>query len=106
MHRVFHCANCKRRTGSAFDISAYFDKTAVVAYEADSMIFSLQNDAQNHDHARHFCARSEPTFFWYLSVPFEMMQFAKGCFGEAAIPEPAIPARLTIEKPCATLASE
>ena len=31
MHGVCHCTNCKRRTGSAFGISAYFDKSAVVA---------------------------------------------------------------------------
>jgi len=31
MHGVCHCTHCKRRTGSAFGISAYFDKTAVVA---------------------------------------------------------------------------
>ena len=106
LHGVRHFANCKRRTGSAIDISAYFDKTAVVAYEADSMIFALQHDAQNHNREQHFCARSEPTFLWYLSVPLKMMRFATGCFGEAAIPKSDIPARLTIEKPCVTLASE
>ena len=106
MHAVRHCANCKRRTGSAIDISPYFDKTAVVAYEADSMIFALQHDAQNRDRERHFYARSGPTFLWHRSVPLEKMRFATGCFGEAATLELDIPARLTIEKPCVTLASE
>lgn len=31
LHGVCHCTHCKRRTGSAFGNSAYFDKTAVVA---------------------------------------------------------------------------
>ena len=77
MQDVFHCTNCKRHTRSALDISAYFDKTAIVAYAGDSMIFAFQHEAQIHDQSRHFCARFGTSFVRRHSAPPEMMRFAE-----------------------------
>jgi hypothetical protein len=49
MHGVCHCTNCKRRTGSAFGISAYFDKTAVVEVKGETKAYAFHHAAQNHD---------------------------------------------------------
>jgi hypothetical protein len=46
---VCHCTNCKRRTGSAFGISTYFAKDAVVRQEGDTKVYAFHHAAQNHD---------------------------------------------------------
>ena len=68
MHGVCHCTNCKRRTGSAFGISAYFDKTAIVETKGETKTYAFHHSAQNHDQERHFCANCGTTLFWFLSV--------------------------------------
>jgi hypothetical protein len=89
MHGVCHCANCKRRTGSAFGISAYFDRTAVVAREGETKIYAFHHDAQNHDQERHFCANCGTTLFWYLSTLPDKIGIAGGCFADSGLPEPS-----------------
>ena len=32
LHVVCHCDNCKRRTGSAFGIAAYFEDSQILRY--------------------------------------------------------------------------
>jgi hypothetical protein len=49
MHGICHCTNCKRRTGSAFGISAYFDRTAVVAKTGETSVYAFHHVPQNHN---------------------------------------------------------
>ena len=88
MHGVCHCTNCKRRTGSAFGISAYFDKTAVVEATGETKVYAFHHAAQNHDQERHFCIHCGTTLFWFLSTAPNSIGIAGGCFAEEAIPEP------------------
>ena len=53
MHGVCHCTNCKRRTGSAFGISAYFDETAVTQRSGETKVYAFHYAAQKLDQARH-----------------------------------------------------
>ena len=55
MHGVCHCTNCKRRTGSAFGISTYFDQTAVTQRIGETKVYAFHHAAQNHDQARYVC---------------------------------------------------
>ena len=61
MHGICHCTNCKRRTGSAFGISALFDKTAVVERRGETNVYAFHHAAQNQDQERHFCANCGTT---------------------------------------------
>ena len=88
MHGVCHCTNCKRRTGSAFGISAYFDKTAVVEQKGETNVYAFHHAAQNHDQERHFCANCGTTLFWYLSAAPESIGIAGGCFADETLPDP------------------
>jgi hypothetical protein len=88
MHGVCHCTNCKRRTGSAFGISAYFDKTAVVEQKGETSVYAFHHAAQNHDQERHFCATCGTTLFWYLSAAPESIGVAGGCFADETLPDP------------------
>ena len=88
MHGVCHCTNCKRRTGSAFGISAYFDKTAVVACTGETSIYAFAHASQGHDQERHFCALCGTTLFWFISTLPETIGIAGGCFADEGLPEP------------------
>ena len=88
MHGVCHCTNCKRRTGSAFGISAYFDKTAVVDKKGETKVYAFHHAAQNHDQERHFCANCGTTLFRSLSAAPESIGIAGGCFADEFLSEP------------------
>jgi len=76
---VCHCTNCKRRTGSAFGISAYFAKSAVTAQEGETATYSFWHEAQQHQQERHFCVRCGTTLFWFVSTLPEQIGVAGGC---------------------------
>jgi hypothetical protein len=90
MNGICHCDNCKRRTGSAFGMSAYFRKTAVVEQRGTTAVYAFHHSAQNHDQARHFCPTCGTTLFWFLSVLPDQIGIASGCFAGNALPEPAL----------------
>lgn len=88
MHGVCHCTNCKRRTGSAFGISAYFDKASVVECSGHTSVYSFHHATQGHDQERHFCPRCGTTLFWYISSLPGQIGIAGGCFADHGLPEP------------------
>ena len=88
MHGVCHCTNCKRRTGSAFGISAYFDRTAVVDCTGSTNVYAFHHMAQDQDQERHFCVVCGTTLFWFVSVLPEKIGIAGGCFADGGLPEP------------------
>lgn len=88
MHGVCHCTNCKRRTGSAFGISAYFDQRAVVAHGGQTRVYAFHHTMQGHDQQRHFCARCGTTLFWFVSTLPGKIGIAGGCFADEGLCEP------------------
>ncbi len=88
MHGICHCTNCKRRTGSAFGISAYFARSAVVAQVGETSVYALRNTAHDQDQERHFCNRCGTTLFWYVSTLPDRVGIAGGCFADEGIGDP------------------
>lgn len=88
IHGVCHCTNCKRRTGSAFGISAYFERQAVSDKRGTYTVYAFHHEAQNHDQSRHFCSRCGTTLFWFISTMPTMIGIAGGCFEDGALPQP------------------
>jgi len=89
LHAVCHCTNCKRRTGSGFGISVYFDRSAVVEQRGSTNVYAFHHEAQDHDQERHFCATCGTTLFWFVSTLPEKIGIAGGCFAGEQIPEPS-----------------
>ena len=85
---ICHCTNCKRRTGSAFGISAYFPSASVMTQTGDTQTYAFHHAAQNHDQARHFCPRCGTTLFWTVSTLPDVIGIAGGCFADGELPEP------------------
>ena len=88
LHGVCHCTNCKRRTGSAFGISAYFERTAVVGRTGKTNVYAFHHAPQDQDQVRHFCAVCGTTLFWFVSTLPEKIGIAGGCFADGGLPEP------------------
>jgi hypothetical protein len=88
LHGVCHCTNCKRRTGSAFGVSAYFDQAAVVQREGATHVYAFHHAAQSHDQERHFCPTCGTTLFWFVSALPGKIGIAGGCFAEQGLPAP------------------
>jgi hypothetical protein len=89
LHGLCHCTNCKRRTGSAFGISAYFRRADVLESKGATKIFAFRHATKDHDQERHFCPDCGTTLYWYISTMPDLIGIAGGCFGEIPMPEPA-----------------
>lgn len=85
---VCHCTNCKRRTGSAFGISAYFERSDVVSQAGATSVYAFHHAELGHDQERHFCTACGTTLFWYVSSMPKKIGIAGGCFEEGSLPEP------------------
>ena len=85
-----HCTNCKRRTGSAFGISAYFLRSNVAETTGELLVYAFHHAAENHDQERYFCKRCGTTLFWYTSARPHLIGIAGGCFPDESLAEPTI----------------
>ncbi|TVZ41505.1 hypothetical protein P886_0851 [Alteromonadaceae bacterium 2753L.S.0a.02] len=80
MISVCHCNNCKKRTGSAFGISTYFEKENVTQISGQFHCYRLHHKTQNHDQQRYFCKNCGTTLYWKISTLPNLIGIAGGCF--------------------------
>jgi hypothetical protein len=96
LHIVCSCNDCKKRTGSAFGISAYFLDSQVKSKKGETATYEINNDET--EQKRHFCKSCGTTLFWKISrfpnIPgiSEMTGIAGGCFIESPLRSPTISA--------------
>lgn len=88
MYGVCHCANCKKRTGSAFGISSYFNNDQVVNKKGEANCYALRHSEQDQDQKRYFCIKCGTTLFWSLSTSPQLTGIAGGCFVNPPLGEP------------------
>lgn len=91
-HSVCHCGNCKKRTGSAFGVSAYFPRRAMIRSEGPTSVYAFHNAARSEDQERYFCSRCGTTLYWHTSRLPELVGVAGGCFADNPLDEPTITA--------------
>jgi len=65
LHVVCHCNNCKKRTGSAFGVSAYFLDTQVISKSGNTDIYEISNEETQQK--RHFCKSCGTTLYWKIT---------------------------------------
>ena len=85
---VCHCDDCKKRTGSAFGISAYFDSDKVLSKKGDFGCYSFHSSQNKSFQQRFFCSACGTTLFWQLSTSPNLTGIAAGCFAGNHLPEP------------------
>ena len=88
LHVVCHCDNCKRRTGSAFGIAAYFEDSQIVRYIGEPSVWA-RKDTRFGDQKRHFCGNCGTTLYW-RATQIKGTGIAGGCFTDDPLPEPTM----------------
>lgn len=83
---ICHCDNCRRRTGSAFGISAFFTREAV-QIEGESTLFQRNSDNGFHVDF-HFCPACGATVYWEPERKPDMIGVAVGAFADPDYPMP------------------
>jgi hypothetical protein len=61
---VCHCTACKRRTGSAFGMAAYFDEAAVEITRGVPKVYECRSDESNRWAKNEFCPSCGTTVTW------------------------------------------
>ena len=82
-----HCRYCQRRTGSVFQVCAWFFEDQIVSRTGEPRIF---NNSENNpgvvDYA--FCGRCGSTVYWTIKQYPGLYSVAVGCFENASFPPP------------------
>src|ERR1043165_5483695 len=102
-HAICHCNNCKKRTGSAFGVSAYFHRQSVTAIAGDTSCYAFHNVQRNEDQERYFCKRCGTTLYWYMSTQPDYVGLAAGCFADDPLGEPNMVASTAANLPWVNL---
>lgn len=86
LNGICSCDNCKRRTGSAFGWSAYFDQSQILKRGGTPGIYHV---AVSGPQQRYFCTECGSTVYWVTAAFPGMMGVAGGGFTDAPLPEPS-----------------
>ena len=86
---MYHCNNCKKRTGSAFGLSAYFLKDNIIFISGQPSCYQLTNPNDVAEQKRYFCGNCGTTVCWSVSSLPELVGVAGGCFTESPLPKPS-----------------
>ena len=82
-----HCHYCQRRTGSAFQVSAWFFEDQIVSRTGNPRIFNdTDNNAGVVNYA--FCGRCGSTVYWTIRGYPGLYSVAVGCFADGTFPPP------------------
>ena len=96
LHAVCHCTNCKKRTGSAFGISAYFMDSQVISKNGEAAVYEINNEETQQK--RYFCKNCGSTLYWKIAkfdaIPGieKMTGISGGSFEDHSLPEPTMSA--------------
>ena len=81
---VCHCDNCKRRSGSALGISAYFEDDQIRKLAGATRTYRIESDDIQE---RQFCTNCGTTLYWTNTAIPGRVGVAGGCFIDP-LPEP------------------
>ena len=83
---ICHCDDCRRRTGSAFGIAAFYDR-ARITIEGKATRFTRNSDS-GHKVDFHFCPMCGSTVYLEPARKPDMIAIAVGAFGDPSFPMP------------------
>lgn len=86
LNAICHCADCRRRTGSAFGWSAYFADERVTARTGALVLYEITG---TNPQRRWFCAVSGTTLLWKADAWPARTGVAGGGFTDIPLPEPS-----------------
>ena len=88
-HQVFrcHCDSCQKRTGSAFQVSAWFNDDQVIETTGTPKVFNKENGMGTD---WKFCTQCGTTVYWEADFIPGVVCVAVGCFVDADFPMPTL----------------
>jgi hypothetical protein len=86
---VCHCTLCKRRTGSAFGVAAYFDASAVQIKSGALKTYEYRSDENNRWLKLEFCLTCGTTVSWTAELFPSARGIAVGTFDDPTWIKPA-----------------
>ncbi len=92
LNGICNCNNCKKRTGSAFGISAYFHQDKFQLLKNTTITYEFQGE--HGKQVRHFCGKCGTTIFWYVEIFKGLVGVAGGCFTDNPLPLPTFNAMM------------
>lgn len=82
-----HCTECQRRSGSVFQIGAFFDESQVVEIEGESTIYQRTGGSGNAIHL-HFCPTCGVSVYFRPQARPTVVGVHGGCFNDPDFPSP------------------
>jgi hypothetical protein len=82
-----HCLACQRRTGSTYEIAAFFPRESVVV-AGDTKAYTRSSDS-GYSVRFYFCSNCGSTVYWHPDRKPDMVAVAVGAFADPAFPEPS-----------------
>jgi hypothetical protein len=83
-----HCLECQRRTGSPFQVGAYFLKEHVRT-EGPSKVY-VREGQEGREVRLHFCPDCGTTVYWDFVARPDWLAVAAGTFADPSLPQPTI----------------
>ena len=83
-----HCEDCQRRTSSAFNLGAWFDKDKVKICGTTKAYTRVEHDGI--DTTYHFCPDCGTSMYWDMPLNKEIMAVAVGAFADPQFPHPTV----------------
>ena len=84
-----HCELCQRRTGTSYNLGAWFPRSAV-ATDGPERVYSRAGDEPGTRSDFHFCPTCGTSVYWESGRLPDSMGIAVGCFADPEFPKPTI----------------
>ena len=82
-----HCLECQRRTGSAFSVAVFYERSSVRVERGTSRVFE-RGSASGFPVRFHFCGRCGANVYWEPARMPDLLGVALGAFADASFPQP------------------
>jgi hypothetical protein len=82
-----HCIECQRRTGSAFSVAVFYERSKVHVVSGSSGKFERES-ASGYSVAFHFCTRCGSNIWWEPARMPDLIGVALGAFGDPDFAQP------------------
>ena len=83
------CSHCRKRTGSVYGASAYYNNAQVHAINGDSTVFRRGSDSGRYIEGN-FCPTCGTTLYWRAELWPDRLAVAVGCFEGFELPRPQV----------------
>jgi hypothetical protein len=82
-----HCLECQRRTGSAFSVAVFYERSRVSVKSGTSLVFE-RGSASGFPVRFHFCGRCGSNVYWEPARIVDLVGVAVGAFADPSFPHP------------------